>query len=306
MTATTVARAALSAPTRQPPVLPNLLRSEWAKARSVRSTYWSLAAAVAAMIGYGAINSAPHAGAGHGTSDPIFTSLSGVLLAQLAIGILGVLVITTEYSTGMIRSTFAAAPQRHLVIIAKAGVLGAAAFAVGTVASLIAFLDGQAIMGANGVSLTSPGALRSVIGIGLYLGLLGVVELIQALRCGLLALRKHLHRRQSAPGRRLLAHSGLGPLPPASALLLRLAALVEFDKLILTHRDGRDRGFALDHRLRHAAGIQAYGAHRVVIAWNHILDGIRRAVRIDDCDDRHAELFSLVDRNFLMSHVDDE
>jgi ABC-2 type transport system permease protein len=179
MTATTVspapvASAALTAPTRQPPVLPNLLRSEWAKVRSVRSTYWSLAAAVAAMIGYGAINSAPHAGAGHGASDPILTSLSGVLLAQLAIAVLGVLVITTEYSTGMIRSTFAAAPQRHLVIVAKAGVLGAAAFAVGTVASLIAFLGGQAIMGANGVSLTSPGALRSVIGIGLYLGLLGV------------------------------------------------------------------------------------------------------------------------------------
>jgi ABC-2 type transport system permease protein len=179
MTATTVspapvASAALTAATRQPPVLPNLLRSEWAKIRSVRSTYWTVAAAVAAMIGYGAINSAPHAGAGHGTSDPILTSLSGVLLAQLAIGVLGVLVITTEYSTGMIRSTFAAAPQRHLVIIAKAGVLGAAAFAVGTVASLIAFLAGQAIMGANGVSLTSPGALRSVIGIGLYLGLLGV------------------------------------------------------------------------------------------------------------------------------------
>jgi ABC-2 type transport system permease protein len=177
MTATTVspapvASAALTAPTRQPPVLPNLLRSEWAKVRSVRSTYWSLAAAVAAMIGYGAINSAPHAGAGHGASDPILTSLSGVLLAQLAIAVLGVLVITTEYSTGMIRSTFAAAPQRHLVIVAKAGVLGAAAFAVGTVASLIAFLGGQAIMGANGVSLT--GALRSVIGIGLYLGLLGV------------------------------------------------------------------------------------------------------------------------------------
>ena len=179
MTATTVspapvASAALTAPTRQPPVLPNLLRSEWAKVRSVRSTYWTLAAAVAAMIGYGAINSAPHAGAGHGASDPILTSLSGVLLAQLAIAVLGVLVITTEYSTGMIRSTFAAAPQRHAVIIAKAGVLGAAAFTVGTIASLIAFLGGQAIMGANGVSLTSPGALRSVIGIGLYLGLLGV------------------------------------------------------------------------------------------------------------------------------------
>lgn len=176
MTATTVAPApaALAAPTRQPPVLPNLLRSEWAKIRTVRSTYWSLAAAVTAMIGYGAINSASHTGAHQGTFAPVLTSLSGVLLAQLAIGILGVLVITTEYSTGMIRSTFAAAPQRHAVIIAKAGVLGAAAFAVGTVASLIAFLGGQAIMGANGVSLTSPGALRSVIGIGLYLGLLGI------------------------------------------------------------------------------------------------------------------------------------
>jgi ABC-2 type transport system permease protein len=177
MTATTVApapAAALAASTHQPPVLPNLLRSEWAKIRSVRSTYWSLAAAVAGMIGYGAINSASHTGAGHGTFDPVLTSLSGVLLAQLAIGVLGVLVITTEYSTGMIRSTFAAAPQRHLVIIAKAGVLGAAAFIVGTAASLISFLAGQAIMGTNGVSLASPGALRSVIGIGLYLGLLGI------------------------------------------------------------------------------------------------------------------------------------
>ena len=116
------------------------------------------------MIGYEAINSASHTGTSHATFDPVLTSLSGMLLAQLAIGVLGVLVITSEYSTGMIRSTFAAAPQRHLVIIAKAGVLGAAAFAVGTVASLIAFLAGQAIMGANGVSLASPGAVRSVVG----------------------------------------------------------------------------------------------------------------------------------------------
>lgn len=173
--APTTATPGLAAPARQPPVLPNLLRSEWAKIFSVRSTYWSLAVVAAAMIGYGAINSASHTGAHHATFNPILASLSGVLLAQLAIGILGVLVITTEYSTGMIRSTFAAAPQRQSVIIAKAGVFGAVAFTVGTVASLIAFLVGQAIMGANGVSLTSPGALRSVIGIGLYLGLLGIL-----------------------------------------------------------------------------------------------------------------------------------
>jgi ABC-2 type transport system permease protein len=75
----------------------------------------------------------------------------------------------------MIRSTFAAAPQRHLVIVAKAAAFGAIAFAVGMVASVIAFLVGQAILGAHGVSLTSPGAARSIIGVGLYLGLLAIL-----------------------------------------------------------------------------------------------------------------------------------
>ena len=127
------------------------------------------------MIGYGAINTASHTGPQPASFDPVLTSLSGILVAQLAIGVLGVLVITSEYSTGMIRSTFAAAPQRHLVIAAKAGAFGAIAFAVGTVASVIAFLVGQAILGAHGVSLTSPGAARSIIGVGLYLGLLAVL-----------------------------------------------------------------------------------------------------------------------------------
>ncbi len=159
----------------QPSVLPDLLRSEWAKLRSVRSTYWSLAVAVVAMIGYGAINTASHTGPQPAGFDPVLTSLSGILVAQLAIAVLGVLVITSEYSTGMIRSTFAAAPQRHLVIAGKAGAFAAIAFAVGTVASVIAFLVGQALLGAHGVSLTSPGAARSIIGVGLYLGLLAVL-----------------------------------------------------------------------------------------------------------------------------------
>ena len=165
----------LGASTGQPSVLPDLMRSEWAKLRSVRSTYWSLAVAVVAMIGYGAINTASHTGPQPANFDPVLTSLSGILVAQLAIAVLGVLVITSEYSTGMIRATFAAAPQRHLVIAAKAGAFGAIAFAVGTVASVIAFLVGQAILGAHGVSLTSPGAARSIIGVGLYLGLLAVL-----------------------------------------------------------------------------------------------------------------------------------
>jgi ABC-type transport system involved in multi-copper enzyme maturation permease subunit len=92
----------------------------------------------------------------------------------LAIGVLGVLLVTSEYSTGMIRSTFVAAPQRREVIAAKAAVFGLVAFVVGTVASFIAFFVGQSMLGTQGVGLGSPGALRSVVGVGLYLGLLGV------------------------------------------------------------------------------------------------------------------------------------
>jgi ABC-type transport system involved in multi-copper enzyme maturation permease subunit len=133
-----------------------------------------LVVAVAAMIGLGAIISSAQSGHDAGF-DPVSTSLSGVLLAQLAVGVLGVLFVTSEYSTGMIRTTFTAAPQRRSVIAAKAAIFGAVALLVGTVASLATFLVGQTIMSTHGVSLTSPGALRSVIGVGLYLGLLAIL-----------------------------------------------------------------------------------------------------------------------------------
>jgi hypothetical protein len=172
--ALSIAAPATAADPRQPSVLPNLLRSEWAKIRTVRSTYWSLIIAVAAMIGLGAIVCAVQSGPYNATFDPVSISLAGVLLAQLAIGVLGVLFITSEYSTGMIRSTFAAAPQRRSVIAAKAVVFGAVAFAVGTVASFVTFFVGQAILSTQGVSLGAPGALRSVIGAGMYLGLFAI------------------------------------------------------------------------------------------------------------------------------------
>ena len=126
------------------------------------------------MIGYGAINTAPHTGPQPGTFDPVLTSLSGILVAQLAIGVLGVLVITSEYSTGMIRSTFAAAPQRHLVIAAKAAAFGAIAFAVGTVASAdrLPGRPGHPGRPRRQPHLTRRGCARSSA-LGLYLGLLG-------------------------------------------------------------------------------------------------------------------------------------
>jgi len=159
------------------PVLPNLLRSEWAKLRSVRSTYWSVLVAIAGMIviSVGGAIGAARAATQPATFDPVSASIGGFVLAQLALGVLGVLAVTSEYSTGMIRSTFTAAPQRGTVIAAKAAVFGAASFVTGVVVSLFTFLVGQAILGDRGVSLGAPGALRAVVGVGLYLALLGML-----------------------------------------------------------------------------------------------------------------------------------
>ena len=99
-------------------------------------------------------------------------SLTGVFLAQLAIAVLGVLVITSEYSTGMIRSTFAAVPQRRTVLAAKATVFGAVTLVVGLVSCFVAFFVGQAILSSKDIQahIGDPGVLRAVVGAGLYLG----------------------------------------------------------------------------------------------------------------------------------------
>jgi len=158
--------------------MPDLLRSEWEKLRSIRTTFWSLIITVVAMVGIGAIVAAVHTGTRSGRGfDALSGTFTGVLLAQLAIGVLGVLTVTSEYSTGMIRSTFIAAPQRRAVIVAKAGVVGLVTFLVGTVASFASFFVSTAILSSHGthLSLASPGALRSVIGVGLFLGILAVL-----------------------------------------------------------------------------------------------------------------------------------
>lgn len=164
----------------------DVARSEWVKLRTVRSTYWTLLATFAGMAGFGALLCAAYArhygtlsGAARRGFDPGAYSLSGFFLAQLAIGVLGVVVITSEYATGSIRSTFAAAPQRITVLAVKAAVFGAAAAATGIASSLVAFYAGQALLArkAIGTHLGAPEALRSVIGAGLYLAVLGLFAL---------------------------------------------------------------------------------------------------------------------------------
>lgn len=160
-----------------------LAGSEWVKLRTLRSTYWTLLAAMAAMTAFGGLITAAYVRhltpASRAALDPAAYSESGFFLAQLAIGVLGVLVMTGEYATGSIRSTLAAAPQRTLVLAAKAAVFTTASFLTGLAASSAAFFLGTAIFTGHGItdSLTAPGALRSVIGTALYLAVLGLASL---------------------------------------------------------------------------------------------------------------------------------
>ncbi len=144
-----------------------LLRSEWTKLRTVRSTVWTLAVTVVLGIGISALATAetrahwtPSNAVGF---DPISTSLIGVFVGQFTIGVLGVLAMSAEYGTGTIRATFSVAPRRPLVLAAKAVVFGTVALIVSEVVAFLSFLLGQALLSAPAIhaTLSSPGALRS-------------------------------------------------------------------------------------------------------------------------------------------------
>jgi magnesium-transporting ATPase (P-type) len=165
----------------EPQVFVDVVRSEWTKLRTVRSTYWSVLAAIVAGVGLSAAISAATASAyssfdAHDrlTFDPTSISLAGLFFSQLALGVVGVLGITAEFSTGMIRTTLSAVPQRGMVVVAKSLVLGVAAFVVGVITSFAAFFVGQAIFSSKhlDVSISDAGVLRAVFGGSLYLAVL--------------------------------------------------------------------------------------------------------------------------------------
>jgi len=162
----------------------NVTRSELCKLRSVRSTYWALLAAVAFNIVTAALLGIflPRALSAHQRAviDSTRVSLGGMHLSQVAIGLLGVLVITSEYTTGMIRATLAAVPQRRVVLAAKTLVLAVVAVTTAAAASFAAYLIFQAFLPAGdamATSLADPGVLRAVTGAGLYLAVLGLLGL---------------------------------------------------------------------------------------------------------------------------------
>jgi ABC-type transport system involved in multi-copper enzyme maturation permease subunit len=158
-----------------------VLLSEWTKFRSLRSTISTLLIAVVLMIGLGAMFAAITAGQSTGFepgATAISTSLTGTFFAQLAIGALGVLLITGEYSTGMIRSSLTVVPSRLPMLWGKLAVFAGTAFLTMLAAGLTSFLVGQALLGEQlSASLTDPGALRSVLGAALYLTVAGLTAI---------------------------------------------------------------------------------------------------------------------------------
>ncbi|MCX4579484.1 ABC transporter permease [Streptomyces sp. NBC_01571] len=163
-----------------------VLRSEWAKLWSLRSTWITLGLGLVFLVAFGLIAAAQYKSridSGH-HMDPDFArstavslSLFGTNFAQLALGVLGVLVTAGEYSTGMIRSTLAAVPRRLPVLWSKSAVFGLVSLAVGTVGAFVAFLFASGIVSGTNAAMTfsHPGVVRSLLGAGLYLGLVGVI-----------------------------------------------------------------------------------------------------------------------------------
>ena len=163
--------------------LMHVMRSEWTKLRSVRSIRWLLAAMVAGTLALGitdclveASDWAHMAAASRARFDPTDMSLAGLAFAPLAMGIAGVLVMSGEYGSGLIRATFAAVPRRRLVLAAKAVVLAAVALALGEVTVFTAFLTGQAILAGRAphATLAQPGVLQAIALSGAYLALMAL------------------------------------------------------------------------------------------------------------------------------------
>ena len=167
-------------------LLPHVMRSEWTKLRSVRSTVWSLFATFGITVGLGALFSWAYINRYNQQSlterltfDPTAHSLRGLFLAQLAVGVLGVLIISSEYSTGLIRTTLTAVPNVAPSSPPKPSSSAPSRSSSACSSVLVAFLVGQAILnGKNlGVSLGDPHVLRAVLGAGAYLTIVGLLGL---------------------------------------------------------------------------------------------------------------------------------
>jgi ABC-2 type transport system permease protein len=192
MTATSPAVPA-AAPTALPPAhhvgFGHLMLAEWTKIRSVRSTVWTLLLFVVLTVGFTALFTwltesnwnGPHAAARDATvaANPVgFILGAGIGLGQLTICVLGVLVITSEYSTGVIRSSLLAVPKRLPMLAAKAAVFALLMVVIGEIIAFACFFLGSSILHSKvPVALSDQNVTRAVLGAGLYLAVLGLFAL---------------------------------------------------------------------------------------------------------------------------------
>ncbi len=159
------------------------LAAEWTKLRSIRSTYWLLLVGAAVTVGLAMLITVG-IGTGKvqvsgGTFDSAGISLLGVWFGQITFAVVGVLTMTSEYTTSSIRTTLAAVPRRGRLLTAKLAAVGLIVAGVGAAISLTAFLSGQAVLAGQhrAVGLGDPGSAQAVLSAGGYLtamGLLGV------------------------------------------------------------------------------------------------------------------------------------
>lgn len=155
-----------------------LLLSEWTKLRSVRSTVWTVLVAAVTAVGGSLIIALARTGNATQPLDPVASIYFAWLeYPVLAVGVLGVLTFTSEFSTGQIRTTFTAVPRRRAVLAAKAAVVGAVTLLVGEALSFLAFFLSEAILSRHhrGLSLADPGALRAVVAAGIAVGAIAVL-----------------------------------------------------------------------------------------------------------------------------------
>jgi ABC-2 type transport system permease protein len=188
----------------------DLLGCEWIKFRSVRSTYWTLAVAVVTPIGFSILVASAFAAAppGGAPADPLLPGLLSLEYAVIAVAVLGVLSFSSEFGTGLIRTTFAAAPRRRAVLAAKVAVTGTVTLIAGEVVAFSSFFADQAILSGHhlSVSLSHPGVPGAVLATGILLSV-----------CALIGVAIGAIVRHTAGG--IAAAIGVIVLPAIAALL---------------------------------------------------------------------------------------
>jgi ABC-2 type transport system permease protein len=156
------------------------LHAEWTKIRTVAGPRWLLAGTVALTVALSvAATSVMTCGAGC-RADTTKLALTGVVVGQALVVILAVLVVSGEYSSGMIRTTLAAIPHRGTALAAKAVTLTGIVAAAGAVAVLGSLMAGQLILSGHGypaLSLADGPTLRATVGSILYLALIALLSL---------------------------------------------------------------------------------------------------------------------------------